>query len=466
MADTIEPNDYRSVLASVDKDGRRRWIEARIVWGRWRKLRAALAVPLIAFYCAIPFVHVAGRPALQLDIWNRRFYLGGLVFWPQDLSYFVILVLLGIVGTLLTVALLGRVFCGWFCPHDVFLEMVFRPIEQFCLGPHGDRRRKSLPHRALAWAGYIAVAFGLANAGTAIFTGPDAFRWYILLDVANHPYAAGFWAFFFGAIIFNFGWFREQTCTIVCPYGRFQTAMLDPHTLVVAYDRGRGEPRGHIRHDAAAPAPPAAPKLGDCIDCGLCVRVCPTAIDIRNGNQLECIHCAACIDACDQIMAKVGRPAGLIRYASEEQLAGRRRRIIRPRTILYAAVLTVLGSFLAWRLATRSDVLVTPLRQTAVPAYDRDPAGRDTVRAVLPITIINRDDREALATIALDNATDATLILPEPVITLPPNARVTSSPIVYIPRERFTTQHIDVTVLVRSADGRLLGSAVVGIRRP
>ncbi|HAT09840.1 MAG TPA: cytochrome c oxidase accessory protein CcoG, partial [Planctomycetes bacterium] len=255
MADTTpnEKPDYKSVLASVDKEGRRRWVEARIVWGRWRRWRSALAIPLIAFYCAIPFVMIGGKPAFQLDIATRKFYLAGVVFWPQDLTYFVILALLGIVGTLLTVALLGRVFCGWFCPHNVFLEMVFRPVEHLILGGPGNPGKTPAWRAALMWFVFVLIAGGLANAGTAIFIGADAFHAYVLLDWAAHPYATGFWGILFVCILFNFGWFRDQTCTIVCPYGRFQTAMLDSHTLTVAYDAKRGEPRGHLaRADARA----------------------------------------------------------------------------------------------------------------------------------------------------------------------------------------------------------------------
>lgn len=460
MSSPLPPDDFRSVLASVDKDGRRRWVEARILWGRWRRWRAALAVPLVAFYCAVPFLSVGGQPMLRLDLDARRFHVAGMVFWPQDLSYFVVLVLLGIVATLLTVAVLGRVFCGWFCPHNVFLEMVFRPIEQAIRGVPGSPRRRAWWARIAAWAAFALVAGGLANAGTAIFIGPEAFRHGLLLDVAAHPYATGFWAVLFALIVFNFAWFREQTCTIVCPYGRFQAALLDPHTLVVAYDRGRGEPRGHVRKDAPDPS------LGDCVDCGLCVRVCPTAIDIRNGNQLECIHCAACIDACDGIMDRLGRPRGLVRYASEVQLAGGRRVVARPRTALYAAVLVVLTALLAWRLAARTDVLVAPLRQTAVPVAERDPDGRDCVRAVLPLSLVNRTGAALDARLELDPALAALIVLPQPAIHLPPDARTTAMPIVYIPRDRFPDDHLDVAIVLRAGDGRHLGGAEVGIRRP
>jgi cytochrome c oxidase accessory protein FixG len=459
------PEDFRSVLASVQQDGRRTWVGARIVWGRWRTFRMALAVPLIAFYCAIPFVSVGGRPALQLDITARKFYVAGVAFWPQDLSYFVILALLGIVGTLLTVALLGRVFCGWFCPHNVFLEMLFRPVEHFILGGPGSPQKTPWWRAALMWAVFGIIAGGLANAGTAIFVGAEAFRHHLLLDWAAHPYATVFWGVLFGCLLFNFGWFREQTCTIVCPYGRFQTAMLDPHTLTVAYDAKRGEPRGHLAASETKPAV-EVPKLGDCIDCGLCVRVCPTGIDIRNGNQLECIHCAACIDACDGIMDRIGRPHGLVRYAAEIQLAGEKRRIVRPRTVLYACVCIVLVSLLVWRLHGRSEVLISPLRQTSVPVREVDADGRDCVRAALPISLVSRSEVPLHIRILLDDALQARVILPQPMVELPPGERVITTPIVYIPHDRFVGRHLNVQIRMVTEDGRPLGTAEVGVRKP
>lgn len=473
MASTVPsgPSDYKSVLATVDQGGRRKWVEARIVWGRWRRLRYLLAVPLIAFYCAIPFVRIGGNPAFQIDLAARKLWIAGVAFWPQDLSYFVILVLLGIVGTLLTVAWLGRVFCGWFCPHNVFLEMLFRPVEHALLGGPGNPAKTAWWRGALMWAVFGLIAGGLANAGTAIFIGADAFRHYLLLDWAAHPFATGFWAVLFGIILFNFGWFREQTCTIVCPYGRFQTAMLDPHTLAVVYDAKRGEPRGHLhrtgdqRPAASDPQPAASGQFGDCIDCKLCVRVCPTGIDIRNGNQLECLHCTACIDACDTIMDKVGRPRGLVRFASEEQLAGRKRQVFRPRNILYALVIIVLSSLLAWRLMGRTDVLVAALTQTAVPVREADPDGRDCVRAVLPLSLVNRAGEALQAGITLPGL-DARVVLPQAVITLAPGQRTTAMPIVYIPAGRFAGRHLDVEVEVRDPAGRLLGRTTVGVRTP
>ncbi|MBA3938043.1 MAG: 4Fe-4S binding protein, partial [Planctomycetes bacterium] len=262
MALQSRPDDFRSVLASVDSQGRRQWLYVHAIGGVWRRRRALVAVVLIGFFLALPHVTVGGMPALLIDIPQRRFTIAGHIFWPQDFIYLLLFVLIAIVATALTVALVGRFFCGWLCPHNVFLEMVYRPLERLAEGVAVKRRRRDqdggdasrVVRKAVKWVAFLAVTVVLANTMTALFTGVEAFRWGFVLDVAAHPDAAIFWALFAGAVLFNFAWFREQTCTIVCPYGRLQSAMLDPHSLVPAYDPRRGEPRGKLRGEARAAA--------------------------------------------------------------------------------------------------------------------------------------------------------------------------------------------------------------------
>ncbi len=244
--------DFRSVMASVDRRGRRQWIYAHTMPGRWRRWRTAVACVLIAFYLGLPFARIAGGPALRLDIPSRQLHLLGGVFGPQDLSALVLLMLIALVGTVLAVALYGRVFCGWICPHNVFLEMVFRRIETWCEGPASQRRRrdlkpldgKGIARKCAKWALYVAACGAIGNAFTAFFVGTEAFIGGVLIDAVAHPAAAAVFAALFAALLFNFAWFREQTCTIVCPYGRMQSALTDRDSVVVAYDRARGEPRG------------------------------------------------------------------------------------------------------------------------------------------------------------------------------------------------------------------------------
>lgn len=427
------PEDFRSVLYSVDRQGRRRWLYVDIVKGAWRRRRQLLAFVLIAFYLAVPFLSVNGQPFLRIDIPSRSYIILGQIFWPQDFAYALLFFLIFLVGTLLMVALCGRVFCGWLCPHNVFLEMVFRPIERLCEGPaHRHRRNderqtgdKRFLRKSVKIMLYLLVAGALANAGTAVFVGKESFIGGVILDPIAHPYAAIFFAFLYGAVVFNFVWFREQTCTLVCPYGRMQTAMLDRETLVVAYDEERGEPRGK-----------KGQVDGDCIDCKRCIQVCPTGIDIRNGNQLECIHCAACIDACNDIMGRMGRAPNLIKYASEASLAGERQRIIRPRTILYASVLTILVGITALLLVNRDPVQITQLRQRSMPQVTTIDA-RSWVQSALPLSLVNKTNETQSVHFDTDDSV-AVIITQYNPLALDPNQRQESVIYVRYPLDAFT----------------------------
>lgn len=454
--------DFRSVLASVDSQGRRRWLYVHTMRGFWRRARGIVAAVLIAFYLAMPFVTVGGKPLLLIDLPGRHYVVAGFTFGPQDLWYLLLFLLLGIVLTLLTVALVGRFFCGWICPHNIFLEMVYRPLEALFEG-QAHRRMKNdrvggpqvWLRKAAKWAVWILITGALANTMTAVFVGTSDFRWGLIVDPIAHPSAIIFFVVFFSLTLFNFAWFREQTCTIVCPYGRLQSVMLDPHSLVVAYDPRRGEPRGK----------PGKIGTGDCVDCGLCVKVCPTGIDIRNGNQLECIHCAACVDACDSVMDKLARPRGLIGYRAESELAGGKRRILRPRTVLYGAVLIALFVTIAWSLATRETVTATLLRSGSMPAPFRDEAGVETVRQALPLALFNRSEAPITVTLALPPELGARLRLPQERIELLPGRRTELTPIVDVPRARFGDHDLRVMLQIHhDGDGRI--ELPVTLRRP
>jgi cytochrome c oxidase accessory protein FixG len=450
--------DFRSVLYTVDRQGRRKWIYAHIVQGAWRRWRQWLSVLLIGFYLALPFLTVGGRPFLRFDLPRRQFWIAGQVFWPQDFNYFLLLFLIGVVGTLLAVALLGRVYCGWLCPHNVFLEMVFRPIERLVQGDAFTRARKDREGRGgagrvLTFALFVLVSGALANTATALFVGTEAFAWGLVVDPAAHPAAALFFAFAFVLILFNFSWFREQTCTIVCPYGRLQSVMLDPHSLVVGYDQRRGEPRGRL-----------GTTSGDCIDCKLCVAVCPTGIDIRNGNQLECIHCSGCIDACDAVMTKLGKPTGLVRYTSEIELAGGRRLRIRPRTMIYALVATALIGVATWRILHREDIVATMLRPSSMPVF-ADNAGVQMVRQPVSFSLVNKTASEHRLTPSLPAHPDARIYLQQPVVVVPPNQRVELTPTIDLPAAAFGPGDLRTTLLFVREDGQRLELPIL-LRRP
>lgn len=438
--------DFRSVLASVDRQGRRHWLHVDLLWGAWRRRRVLLALLLISFYLAVPFLTVGGEPFLRLDLAARRYVVLGQTFRPQDMFYLLLFALLAVVGTVTMVSLLGRVFCGWLCPHNVFLEMVFRPIERLLEGP-GHRRRlaaqQGRPPRVRQFVKlllYALVCGVLANTATAIFTGTEAFRWGLVVDPVAHPAAAVFFAFFFSLCLFNFAWFREQTCTIVCPYGRLQAALLDQDTLGVAYDARRGEPRGASRKND-----------GGCIDCFRCVAVCPTGIDIRNGNQLECIHCTACIDACDDVMDRLGQPGGLVRYASERELAGGRRRLLRPRTFLYLAVLLVLVTVAGIAVLGRAPVLAVLLRHGSESRASTDAAGAAVALQLVGFEVVNRTSKDRELSFSLPDC-PAGRVLPGPARTLPSLSQQQVQLVLEVPLASFDGAQRVVTLAMVSGD--------------
>lgn len=413
MSDDLD-DDYRSVLASVDRSGRRKWVYAAIVPGVWRRRRTILSTVLIVFYLALPFLTIGGEPVLRFDLVNKHYIVLGHTFWPQDFFFLLLALLMVVFTTLLLVSLFGRVFCGWICPHNVFLEGVFRRIETWCEGPAHKRRladtKKPWPfgliaRKAIKWICYLLVVGAMANTATALFIGPGDFIGGVLVDGTKHPTAATFFVVFFGLNLFNFAWFREQTCLILCPYGRLQSALTDDDTLVIGYDAGRGEPRGSV----------STPGAGDCVDCLRCVEVCPTAIDIREGLQLECIGCANCIDACDDVMTRVGRPIGLIRYDSLSGLAGRPKRLARPRVALYAVILVALLGATALAAARRRPFEATLIRQVGAP-YVVD-AGH--YRNQYVVHVVNKTPQRTTfeLTVVLPDAA-ATAAVPIPSLTL------------------------------------------------
>jgi len=358
IAQTKQDN-FRDTLRTIDGKGNRNWVYAEILDGVWRRRRQALAILLLLFFAASPWITIDGFPMVQVDVFSRKLVLFGQVFWAHELSLFITAVLGSIIGIYALTAWGGRVFCGWFCPHSTWLEMIFRPIEQLIEGRANIRRQRDKAGRSVSrsvrktakWAAFTVVSLLMAaNCVAWVVSG------HALLEALRSPslHAAMLLTVggVAGAFLFNFGWFREQTCLIVCPYGRLQGVLLDPKTLIVGYDAKRGEPRGRLGTEGA----------GDCVACTRCVQVCPTGIDIRDGLQLECIGCTACIDACDDMMLKVGKPKGLIRYTTEAELAG-----VAPsrhwRPILYMALAAVLVIVAAVRVATRTDYDATMMRQ-------------------------------------------------------------------------------------------------------
>lgn len=386
---------FRDRISTVDESGKRVWIYPKKPKGRFYNYRTYLSFFLLVFLFAAPFIKIGGEPMLLFNIIERKFSIFGIVFWPQDFYLFVLAMITFFVFIVLFTVAFGRIFCGWFCPQTIFMEMVFRKIEYWIEGDANQQKklakapwnRDKILKRLAKWSIFFVISFAIGNVLMAYLVGSE--QW---IDIVTHS-PAKHWVGFFGVLGFSgvfffiFANFREQACTTVCPYGRLQGVLLDQDSIVVAYDNVRGEPRGKIKKDDQE----AQKQLGDCIDCTLCVQVCPTGIDIRNGTQLECVNCTACIDACDEVMDKVDRPRGLIRYAS---LNGIEKQIpfhVTPKIIAYVAVLVVLIGIQAFLLGSRSDFETTILR-TRGELFQKTDAGNFT--NLYNIQVVNKTSQE------------------------------------------------------------------------
>lgn len=359
-----EGPSFRDSLTSIDSKGRRIFFYPKKPSGRYYNRRVWLSYALMGLMFAGPLLRVNGHPLMLFNILEREFILFGVAFWPQDFKILFVGFITLVVGIVLFTAVKGRLFCGWICPQTIFMEMLFRRLEYVIDGDRSAQRKlASLPwsnpiklrKRTLKFVLFFALSSIIAHTFLAYILGSER-----VWSLVNHPISDNP-GVFLSLILFTFiffwvfWWFREQVCTIVCPYGRLQGVLLDPNTTQVAYDYVRGEPRGkHGRQRTS--------DLGDCIDCAQCVEVCPTGIDIRNGSQLECVNCTACIDACDAIMDAVKKPRGLVRYDSEQGIGQQKSRLWRPRIILYALLLGILTSSFGYLLISRTDTETSILR--------------------------------------------------------------------------------------------------------
>jgi cytochrome c oxidase accessory protein FixG len=367
--------EFRDSIATVDADGKRLWIYPKKPSGRLHQWRIAVTVLLLSVLFLTPFLKIGGQPVFLFNVFERKFVIFGQAFWPQDFVLLAITLITFFVFIILFTVVFGRIWCGWLCPQTLFMEMVFRKIEYLIEGDAAAQRRLNkepwnfmkFHKKILKHAIFLFISFLIAHTVLAYIIGVES-----TLAIVRQPPAhnvAGFVSMvsFSGVIYFIYAKFREQACIAVCPYGRLQGVLLGKESIVVAYDWLRGEPRGHKKKSQVAEL-----NQGDCIDCNLCVQVCPTGIDIRNGTQMECVNCTACIDACDDVMVKIGKPKGLIRFASINSITNRIQNIINPRVIGYSLVLVALMGILRFAMITRSDVETTVLK---VPGtlYQREP---------------------------------------------------------------------------------------------
>lgn len=408
MSTRNAPLAEEPVLTTLNADGSRHWLRPRVSGGRFLRYRRIVGWMLIATFTAIPWISVNGRPMMLFDLPARRFTFFGVTFQPTETALLMLLLLTIFIGIFLVTAVFGRLWCGWACPQTVYQELLFRPLGRWIEGGRAAQQKMDRdgigPRRLLKYGVFLLISATLAHTFLAYFVGVESLFTWMQRSPLEHPTSFALVFFVTAAVFLDFTWFREQTCLVACPYGRFQSALLDRHSLIVAYDEARGESRGTRRQRRQG----EEMAFGDCIDCNLCVATCPTGIDIRDGLQMECIHCTQCIDACDAVMAKVDRPPGLIRYASKIEFAREPRRLMRPRVMIYGLLIALLGAGLVSGLVGRQSAEVTLLR-AGHEAFNRLADGR--VSNHLRVKIANRGRAAASFTISLDHD-DLDLIAP------------------------------------------------------
>lgn len=450
--------DFRETLYTIDTRGNRRWVYSALVKGRWFKKRVIVAYALMIFYLALPWIKINGQQGVLLDFTNRKFIFLGTTFWATDTLFLVFLLLALALALFFFSAVLGRVWCGWACPETIFLEFLFRPIERLIEGSGAQRLRldqqpwnfKKLQKKILKHSLCGILSWLLASTTLAYFIGREPLLQMMTDWPQNNLYAFSMTLLLMGLMAFQFGWFREQFCTIVCPYARFQSVLLDSDSLVVGYDVNRGEPRTKVKKGGTAG--------GDCVDCGLCVRVCPTGIDIRNGLQLECIHCTACMDACDSIMEQLNRDPGLIRYTTESLLAGGRFSVLRPRIILYAVLILLLGGVTTYNLLTRSMTEFQIIRG----AYDTPftTSNDTTITNHLHVRLANKSSVDNEYVLSISGSDQIKLVTPLTPFPVPAGSIGTTPIFLAFPKDLLSNGTYRTAVSVTDSTGNTLTESI------
>jgi len=428
------------VLPTLNADGTRNRIRPRLYQGRLWRARRIVAWALMALFIGLPLLRVGGKPALLLDVVHRQFVFFGFTYLPTDGVLLMLLMLSIFVAVVLTTALVGRAWCGWACPQTVYMEFLFRPLEQLFEGPreaqlridkHGANARRVAKNVV-----YLLLSFLLANVFLAYFVGVEALRHWVLEAPSQHMGGFTIVMATTGLVFFDFAYFREQMCTVICPYARIQSVLLDPKSLVIGYDGARGEPRSKGRAKVAG--------HGDCIDCQACVVTCPTGIDIRQGLQLECIACGQCADACDSIMDRIQKPRGLIRYSSPAALeTSKKTSLLRPRVVIYALLLLGLSVTLVLLARTPRTAEITVLRGLGAPFTV---TGSEVVNQ-LRLKVHNRSEKARRFDVVVVDLPLAKIVAPELPLSVPPSEQASASFFVVAPgAEVRGSRHVQLRV--------------------
>ncbi|TNF23875.1 MAG: cytochrome c oxidase accessory protein CcoG [Bacteroidetes bacterium] len=447
-----EEGSFRDHLSTLDESGNRKWIYPKKPAGKYYNYRKWLSYVLLAVLFGAPFIKIGGEPLLMINVLERKFVIFGQVFWPQDFYIFGLAMIVSVLFIVLFTVAFGRIFCGWVCPQTIFMEMLFRRIEYWIEGDwkHQQRldampwnaekiRKKGLKHFL-----FLAISFLISNTFLAYIIGSDE-----LIRIITDPpteHIVGLVAIILFTLVFYgvFARMREQVCTNICPYGRLQGVMLDRNSMVVAYDHKRGEGRSKWRKGEDR----AAEGKGDCIDCGQCVDVCPTGIDIRNGTQLECINCTACMDACDTVMEKVGFEKALIGYKSEETISTGKPFQYTLRLKAYTVVLSILMVVMIGLIVTRSDIGATVLR---TPGMLYQEGENNTITNLYNFKVINKTAEDMPLELRVENGF-GTIRMVGDAVTLKAQGTTEGVMFVEVPKDQINGRKSKVVVGIYSGD--------------
>jgi cytochrome c oxidase accessory protein FixG len=448
-----ETGSFRDSVTHIDQQGRRVWFYPKKPHGRYYHARTLVSWGFLIVFFTLPFLKWRGEPLFLFHVVERKFILFGVRFWPQDFFIFMIGMIAFIVFIALFTVVFGRIFCGWVCPQTVFMEMIFRKIEYWIEGDAAYQRAlnhmpwnaEKIRKKGLKYLVFFILSVLVANAFLAYLIGVDA-----LVRIMTEPLGQHFGGFllmiiFSAVFFFVFSWFREQACLVVCPYGRMQGVLLDRQSIVVAYDHVRGEPRSKFHKERKS-------GEGDCLDCDECVRVCPTGIDIRNGTQLECTNCTACMDACDFMMSKVNRPKGLVRYASEASIADGVKLKWTPRMVAYSIVLLLLVGLESFLLISRKDLDVNLVRAKGTLFY-REDDGR--ISNLYNVKIINKTHDSLPSQFAVEGLKAEVRLVGTQHLVIPPDTMMETQLFIVMDATQLGSQKSKIGVEIWSNEKRI-----------
>ena len=455
----IEAETFRDSVGTMEQTGQRKWVFPRKPSGKFTNYRTIVAIVLLAVFFILPFIKINGNPFLLINILDRQFFILGQPFYPQDFFILALGAITSIVFIILFTVVFGRIFCGWICPQTIFLEMIFRKIEYAIEGDRNkqmklDRQEwntEKIWKRSLKWGIYIMISLVITHWMFMYIVGyQEVFN---MMKEGPFAHFTNFLVMiiFTAAFYFTFAWFREQVCTLVCPYGRLQGVLIDKQTINVYYDFKRGENRAKWRKGEDR----KAAGKGDCIDCNQCVVVCPTGIDIRDGQQLECVNCTACIDACDEVMVKVALPKGLLRYATEDEIEKEIPFKFTNRMKAYSVVLLLLVGFLGFLLSNRGSMEAKFIKPAGTTFFVRD--GKITNN--YNYTFLNKSNKDFTVTIKVIEPQHGTVTMGEGEnILLKKDQIIKGNVNISFPEKEIKMSKQNVKIGVYDQKGKLLDS--------